>query len=167
MTLQRSNADFQCSFSVTKEPEIVYQSIVNFRGWWSEEIEGITDILNETFFYHYQDVHRCTIRMIEDVPFKKIVYQVLENHFSFVKDQDDWVDSKLIFEIESKNGNTGVFFKHEGLTPENECYPVCHEAWTGYIEGSLKDLITTGKGRPNPKQGGFNAELVNKWELDK
>ena len=120
-----------------------------------------TDILNETFFYPYQDVHRCTIRMIEDVPFKKIVYQVLENHFSFVKDQDDWVDSKLIFEIESKNGNTGVFFKHEGLTPEKECYPVCHEAWTGYIEGSLKDLITTGKGRPNPKQGGFNAELVN------
>jgi len=29
---------------------------------------------------------------------------------------------------------------------------VCSNAWGSYINGSLKKLITTGKGNPNPKE---------------
>jgi hypothetical protein len=58
-------------------------------------------------------------------------------------------------------------FTHEGLVPEHECYSVCQDAWTSYIQGSLKSLITTGKGKPNAKAGGLNAELVEKWGLPK
>jgi catechol 2,3-dioxygenase-like lactoylglutathione lyase family enzyme len=36
--------------------------------------------------------------------------------------------------------------------PEHECYGVCANAWGGYIEGSLRDLIETGTGRPNPRE---------------
>ncbi len=43
----------------------------------------------------------------------------------------------------------------------------CNDAWTSYIQGSLHSLITTGKGKPNPKEGGLNAELVEKWGLPK
>lgn len=31
---------------------------------------------------------------------------------------------------------------------------------------SLSKLITSGQGAPNKKEGGFNAELAQKWSLE-
>jgi hypothetical protein len=41
---------------------------------------------------------------------------------------------------------------HKGLVPEYECYEICENAWTGYIQDSLRDLITKGKGKPNSSE---------------
>ena len=62
---------------VDQTPAEAFNAIKNFRGWWSEEIEGTTDQLNETFFYHYKDVHLCKLKLIEMIPDKKLVYQVV------------------------------------------------------------------------------------------
>lgn len=43
-------------------------------------------------------------------------------------------------------------FTHEGLVPDYECYGMCSNAWGTYINGSLRRLITTGKGSPNSKE---------------
>jgi hypothetical protein len=157
--------DFKTSILVDKSPADIIDAIVNFRAWWSEEIEGITDQLNETFFYHYKDVHLCKIKLVEIIPDKKLVYKVLDNEFNFTKDKTEWINTKLIFDILPENGKTKLVFTHEGLVPTYECYDVCEDAWTSYIQGSLYSLITTGKGKPNPKEGGLNAELVEKWGL--
>ena len=159
---------FTASIAVNKSPSEVFTTIKNFRGWWSEEIEGNTDKLNETFFYHYKDIHLCRLKLIAEVPGKRLVYQVLDNKFNFIKDQSEWANTKLIFEINSKGATTEVNFTHEGLVPEYECYQVCNDAWSGYINNSLKNYIETGRGNPNPKdKDGFNAELAKKWGLVK
>jgi hypothetical protein len=93
------------------------------------------------------------------------VYQVVDNKFNFVKDTTEWINTKLVFEIAKEGDQTKVKFTHEGLVPEYECYKICEDAWTSYIRGSLQSLITTGKGKPNPKEGGLNGELVEKWGL--
>ena len=81
-------------------------------------------------------------------------------------DYGEWVNTKLIFDIQAKGSATEVTFTHEGLVPEYECYSVCDDAWSGYIKNSLKNFIETGKGNPNPKdKDGFNAELAEKWGL--
>lgn len=160
-----SKENYTSTFTVAQSPEKAFNAIMEFRSWWSEEIEGYTDKLNETFFYHYKDVHLCKVKLVEIVPQKRLVYQVMENEFSFVKDKTEWVNSKLIFEISSHDNTTEVKFTHEGLNPEHECYSVCEDAWTSYIQGSLKSLIETGVGKPNPKEGGLNEELVKKWGL--
>jgi hypothetical protein len=159
--------DFTSSILVDQTPAAAFNAIKNFRAWWSEEIEGKTDRLNETFFYHYIDVHLCKIKLIEIVPDKMLVYQVVENEFNFTKDKTEWIGTKLIFAISKKGNKTKIVFTHEGLVPSYECYELCNDAWTSYIQGSLKSLITTGKGKPNPKEGGLNAELVKKWSLHK
>jgi len=159
--------DFTSSILVDQTPAAAFKAVKNFRAWWSEEIEGKTDQLNETFFYHYKDVHLSKIKLIELIPDKKLVYQVVENEFNFVKDKTEWVGTKLIFEITLEGNKTKIVFTHEGLVPTYECYNVCHDAWSGYIQGSLRSLITTGKGKPNGKEGGLNAELVEKWGLPK
>ena len=47
----------------------------------------------------------------------------LENHFSFVDDQDEWVGTDVVFDIERGDHDTTV--THVGLVPELECYDVC------------------------------------------
>lgn len=160
------NKSYTATILVDQDPETAFNAITNFRAWWSEEIEGTTDKLHEEFFYHYKDIHLCKIKLIEAVPGKRLVYQVLENEFNFIKDKTEWVNTKLIFEITSENGKTKVQFTHEGLVPEYECYNVCNDGWSSYIKNSLYSLITTGKGEPNPKdKDGFNALLAGKWKL--
>ena len=96
---------------------------------------------------------------------KILVYLVIDNEFNFTKDKTEWVNTKLIFDLSNENGKTKMVFTHEGLIPAYECYNICNDAWTSYIQGSLKNLIETGTGKPNGKEGGLNAELVEKWGL--
>jgi hypothetical protein len=160
-----TNQDYTTSIEVNNTPNEVFNAINNVRGWWSENIEGSTDKLNAEFLYHYKDVHISKMKIIEFVPNKKVVWRVLNNYFNFTKDKSEWVGTRIIFEISEKDGKTQLRFTHEGLVPDYECYNVCFDAWTGYIQGSLKNLITTGQGKPNSKEGGLNAELIEKWNL--
>ena len=66
--------DFTTTILVDRTPEQAFNAINNVRGWWSEEIEGGTDKLNNEFDYHYEDVHRCKMKIIELVPNKKVVW---------------------------------------------------------------------------------------------
>lgn len=159
------NKNFTTSIVVPQSAAEAFSAIKNFRAWWSEEITGKTGELNETFFYHYKDVHLCKIKLIESIPEKKLVYKVIDNQFNFTKDKTEWINTKLIFELTPDRNKTKIVFTHEGLVPEYECYQVCNDAWSSYIQGSLQSLITTGKGKPNGKEGGLNAELVKKWGL--
>lgn len=141
--------NYTTTFTVDQAPNEVFAAITNVRGWWSEEIEGDTNKRDAEFNYHFKDVHRCTIKITELIPGKKVVWHIIENYFAFTKDKAEWTDTHIIFEISQKGDQTEVHFTHEGLVPEYECYDICSNAWNTYINGSLKSLITTGKGQPN------------------
>lgn len=160
-------SDFTTSFTVDRSSKEVFEAINNVRGWWSEEIEGRTDQPNGEFFYHYKDVHLSKMKIVEMIPNEKIVWFVKDNEFNFVEDKTEWKGTKIVFEISKVGDKTRLVFTHHGLVPEYECYEVCKDAWTSYIQGSLKDLITTGKGKPNAKEGGLDTELIKKWNLPK
>jgi hypothetical protein len=144
--------DFTTTILVDQTPNQVYDAINNPRGWWSEEIEGRTDKPDEVFDYHFQDIHKCRIKLIELVPEKKVVWLVLENYFNFIKDQGEWKDTKIIFEISREDNKTKLHFTHQGLVPAYECFDICKNAWTQYIQESLYNLVTTGKGQPNNRE---------------
>jgi len=163
--ISKDDNSYTTSFVVDQSPEAVYEAINNVRSWWSEEVEGITDELHASFFYHYKEVHLSKMKIVEMVPSERIVWFVTDNYFNFVEDKMEWKGTKIIFEISRKGDKTQLIFTHHGLVPEYECYDVCENAWTSYIQGSLRDLITTGKGRPNTKEEGLNTELIEKWRL--
>lgn len=146
------NPNFTTLFSVPRNPTEVLDAITNVGGWWSEVVEGATEKPGDEFTYRYRDMHRCRIRVTEVVPQKKIVWHVVDNYFSFIEDRTEWKGTKIIFEIMEKGDETEVRFTHEGLVPDYECYGVCSNAWGTYINGSLRRLIMTGKGSPNPKE---------------
>jgi uncharacterized protein YndB with AHSA1/START domain len=146
-----TTTDFTTTILVDQTPAEVFNAINNVRGWWSEEIKGETGKADEVFNYHYQDVHRCTMKILEFIPNKKVVWQVLDNYFSFTKDKNEWQGNKILFEILPKDNKTQLRFTQAGLVPECECYDICQNAWNTYIQKSLYSLITIGKGQPNGK----------------
>jgi len=144
------NQNYTASFTVDQSPKDVFDAINNVRGWWSEEIEGRTDRAGAKWTYRYKDVHHCKMKITEFIPGQKVVWLVVDNHFNFTKDKTEWKGTKVIFEISKKGNKTEVRFTHQGLVPEYECFNVCSDAWGSYIKGSLHNLITKGKGQPNP-----------------
>ncbi|HEY4656185.1 MAG TPA: SRPBCC domain-containing protein [Cyclobacteriaceae bacterium] len=155
-----ATTDFTTTLVVDQTPEEVFNAVNNVRGWWSEEIEGDTGKLNDEFTYHYKDVHISKMKLIEVIPNEKVVWLVMDNHFNFTKDRSEWKGTRISFEISQKDNKTQIRFTHLGLVPEYECYDICRDAWSNYIRNSLRSLITTGEGQPNPKEGGFNEQLL-------
>jgi hypothetical protein len=155
--------DFTTTIVVDQTPKEAFAAINNVRGWWSEEIEGRTDRLNEEFNYHFEDIHRCRLKIIEFIADKKVVWFVMNNYFKpgifdnasqhsnnrFANDKSEWTSTRISFEISVKDNKTQISFTHLGLVPEYECFDVCSNGWTHYIRESLFGLITTGKGQPN------------------
>ena len=148
-----SHHNFSATISVNKTPQEAFDAINNVRGWWSENIEGGTDKLGDEFTYRYKDVHSCKLKIAELITAKKVVWHVLDNRFNFTKDKNEWKGTDIVFEVLKKGNKAEIRFTHRGLAPEYECFDVCSNAWGSYINGSLRSLITTGKGRPNPKEG--------------
>lgn len=147
-----SDQSFTIGFAVDQSPRQVFDAFNDVRGWWSEEIEGGTVRAGDEFTYHYEDVHRCTMRITESVPGRKVSWYVVDNHFDFTADKTEWVGTTITFEITEKDGRTEVSFTHHGLVPEYECFGVCRKAWTFYVGTSLRNLIADGEGQPNRQE---------------
>ena len=143
---------YTATFTVDRPVQEVFDAINDVSGWWSQEIVGVTDQVGREFRYHYRDVHRCTLRVTELRPARKVAWRVMDNYFNFVQDQTEWKDTEIIFEISDTADGAEVRFTHVGLAAQFECYDVCSNAWGSYVRGSLRDLIITGQGQPNPKE---------------
>lgn len=154
------NKSFAASILVGQSPKEVFNAINNVRGWWSEEINGNTEKLNDVFDYHYKELHRCKMKLVEVIPNKKVVWQVLDNYFNFTKDESEWKGDNVIFEISEKDNKTLLTFMQDGLVPEYECYNACVNGWTFYVQESLKSLIETGKGKPNTNETAWTINEV-------
>jgi len=157
-------SDYKTAIVVENSPTEVFNAINNVRGWWSEEVEGSTDNLNAEWIYHYQDVHRCKMKIVEFIPNQKVVWLVMDNYFSFTTDKSEWKGNKIVFEITQKGSKTQLRFTHLGLVPEYECYDICENAWGTYIQKSLYSLITTGEGQPNSED---KAQTEDEMKLGK
>ena len=147
-----SNQNYTATISVEQSPREAIEAIRNVRGWWSQEIEGNTAKVGDEFQYHYQNVHTCTMKLVELVPDKRVAWLVTDNYFNFTEDKTEWKGTKIVFEISRKGDKTEVRFTHAGLVPDHECFNLCSDAWGSYIKGSLRTLIAKGKGQPNPKE---------------
>ncbi len=95
-----------------------------------------------------RNVHRARIRVVEQVPGERVVWEVLDNWMSFIDDQAEWTGTRIVFEIAPTERGAEVGFSHLGLVPSYECYDACYDAWTFFVQSSLRDLITTGRGEP-------------------
>jgi uncharacterized protein YndB with AHSA1/START domain len=153
--------DFTATFTVDKTPEEVFAAIINVPGWWSGAIEGNTSKLGDVWTYRFRDIHYSTQEITKFVPGQRIVWHVLDSFLNFTKDEAEWTGTDIAFDIFPDGDQTEVRFTHMGLVPEFECFDNCSNAWGFYINGSLRDLITTGQGQPNENEPADVAETAS------
>ena len=146
------NTNFNITFLVDQTPTQVFNAIKNVRGWWSEELEGNSGKLNDEFSYRHGEFHYSKHKLIDVEQDKKIIWLTLDSKLTFVKEQDEWKGTKMIFDISKQDEKTKLDITHFGLVPEFECFEACSKGWTHYLKNSLLPLITTGTGKPDTKK---------------
>ncbi len=149
--------DFSITISVDQTPGEVFDAIIDPRGWWSKNIDGRTDAAGEEFTYRYQDAHLCKIRVTELVRAERVTWLVVDNYFNFAEDKSEWKGTEIRFDIADSGGKTEIRFTHRGLVPDYECFDVCSNSWDFYLRTSLRALIRTGQGLPNPEEPAESA----------
>ncbi|MBO9594481.1 MAG: SRPBCC domain-containing protein, partial [Niabella sp.] len=136
------NEDFTTSFVTTAAPLQVFSAINDVRGWWSENIEGRTDLPGSRFIY--RDKYLTAEMYIAKLNPQRIVWEVADSYNTFFDHRTEWNGTRIIFEIAVQEGHTLVTFTHVGLIPQFECFNVCSNSWEFFITGSLK-LLVSGK----------------------
>ncbi|WP_432476303.1 SRPBCC family protein [Nocardioides sp. GXQ0305] len=151
---------FTTTLTVDSTPEEVSAAIARPAAWWNELIEGSARDVGDEFGFDMPGVHRTRMRVTESDPGRRTVWHVLDNHFSFVDDQAEWIGTDVVFEVARTAAGTVVTVTHEGLVPELQCYEVCHDAWTHFLDAGLRSLLATGTASP------MTAELAEATARD-
>jgi hypothetical protein len=148
--------DYSISIAVNAPPAVAFKSVNNVTKWWTENLEGSSQKLDDEFTVRFGDVHVSTQKLVEVIPDKKVVWLVTDSKLNFTKDKREWTGTKISFEISIQNDKTQVRFTHQGLG-KYECFDACSNAWGEYIQQSLLSLINTGKGKPTLQEGKTKA----------
>jgi hypothetical protein len=146
-----ANKDYTISLTVDAPAKEVFRNINSVTKWWTEVLDGGYEKLNDEFTVHFGDVHESTQKLVEFIPDQKVVWLVTKSRLNFIKDKQEWTNTKISFEISEDSKKSQVRFTHFGLVPEVECYKDCTKGWDYYIKGSLFKLLTEGKGTPELK----------------
>lgn len=140
--------DYTASIAVNATPQEVFKKINSVTKWWTEDLNGSSQQLNDEFTVRFGDVHVSKQKLVEVIPDKKVVWLVTGSKLNFIEDESEWTGTKISFELSNDDGKTQIHFTHIGLVPEVECYIDCTRGWDHYIKGSLFKLLTDGKGSP-------------------
>jgi uncharacterized protein YndB with AHSA1/START domain len=145
--------DFTLAFTVDRSPEEVYTAVTDVRGWWSKGLEGRSAAAGDQFTYRHGDRHLSTHRVTEAVPGHRVVWRTVDADLPHADPPDEWIGTEVRFDIRPARDGTELRFTHVGLTPSLACYRACTRGWAFYVGESLRGLIATGRGKPDPAHG--------------
>ena len=121
----------------------VYQALITVDGlaaWWTTDTQGdnhVGGVLRFRFGTGGFDM-----RVLELDPARRVLWQVADG-------PEEWVGTKISFDLEQRGDWTIVLFKHAGWKAPVEFMHHCSTKW-GVFLLSLKALLETGKGGPYP-----------------
>jgi len=141
------NQDFNCRITANATAEETMDAISRVSVWWAKDFIGRAEKLDDEFTVRFGETF-VTFRITEFIPGAKVVWTVTNCYLPWLNDKTEWTATKVIFEVSTENNQAIINFTHQGLAPQVECYDRCVKGWTGYIAGSLQNLLSTGIGHP-------------------
>lgn len=143
--------DIRHRIGITASPEDVYGALTTVDGlanWWTTETDGDASpggVLRFRFVAGGFDM-----AVLETEPAKHVLWEVVDG-------PEEWIGTKVRFDLKQEDGFTIVLFAHEGWREPVEFMAHCSTKWATFLM-SLKRLIETGTGEPAP-----NDVLISNW----
>jgi uncharacterized protein YndB with AHSA1/START domain len=125
----------------------VYEAVATTEGisqWWTRDgVRGDSSEGSKVEFYFGSPEPAAIMEVTELNP---------EGHVSWncVEGADEWVGTKLAFDLTAKDDETVVMFSHADWRDPSEFMAHCSARWA-YFLFSMKSLLETGKGTPFPE----------------
>ncbi len=127
----------------------VYQALSTREGgaaWWTTHTHGdgsqVGGILKFTFSAHDVEIGGFDMKVLELQPARRVLWEVTSG-------PAEWIGTRVSFDLKQSGDHAIVLFKHQGWKEPVEFMHHCSTKWAMYLM-SLKSLVETGKGQPNP-----------------
>ena len=111
-------------------------TIDGLRSWWVSNAEG------NPARGGVIDFRFCRMRVLESMPDRKVQWQCISG-------PPEWIDTEVTFDLQWKEEQTFVLFKHARWKEPVEFMSHCSTKWASFLF-SLRDFLETGRGRPTP-----------------
>jgi uncharacterized protein YndB with AHSA1/START domain len=125
----------------------VYTAVATKEGiseWWTRNgVRGDSTEGSKVEFYFGSPQPAAVMEVTQLHPEEYVGWSCIEG-------ADEWVGTKLSFELSRKDDETVVLFTHAGWRAPSEFMAHCSARWA-YFLLSLKSLAETGRGTPFPE----------------
>ncbi len=133
---------------IKSSPDQVYKALTTREGlaaWWTNNTQGeskVGGVLLFRFSAGGVEIGGFDMKVLELDPAKRVLWQVVDG-------PAEWIGTKVSFDLKQVGDYAIVLFKHQGWKEPVEFMHHCSTKWATYLM-SLKSLVETGKGTPNP-----------------
>lgn len=127
---------------IKSSPEKIYRSLTTKEGvtnWWTAQTE-IGNKVGDINTFDFGERYHNKMTILDLQPGKSVEWECFEG-------DEEWIATKLLFQIEEKDGETILRFTHRDWKEETDFFSSCNYHW-GYYMRSLKLFCETGKGTP-------------------
>ena len=124
----------------SSSPDATYKALTTRDGlaaWWTDGTEVDGDVIRFRFGGGGFDM-----KVLEADRARRVLWEVVDG-------PEEWVGTKVAFELRQNGDYTVVLFKHEGWREPVEFMHHCSTKWAMFLM-SLKSLVETGSGAPWP-----------------
>ncbi len=116
-------------------------TIDGLAGWWATGTEGTGSDLGGLLQFRF-DAGGFDMKVLELQPGKRVRWEVVDG-------PGEWIGTQVDWELGQADDFTIVLFRHLGWKEPVEFMHHCSTKWAVFLM-SLKSLVETGKGAPDP-----------------
>ncbi|WP_406230819.1 SRPBCC domain-containing protein [Nocardia sp. NBC_01009] len=129
---------------IKSAPAEVYAALTTTEGladWWATNTRGEGTDVGGVLQFRFS-AGGFDMKVLELVPDKRVLWEVVDG-------PEEWIGTHVNWDLDQVDDYTIVLFKHEGWKEPVEFMHHCSTKWAVFLM-SLKSLIETGKGAPDP-----------------
>ena len=151
-TEERVDSSMTLKFSVPARKLYEQFSTANgIRHWWTHHCEMEEQVGGTATFRFPKAGFYAVVRIARLDPDRRIEWVCTDSKHpekSGFSNLRDWIGTTLRFDITAVDqGHSRLTFTHAGLAPL-ECFGVCSNSWSLYLNESLRDYLEQGAGKP-------------------
>ncbi len=146
--------NYSRTITVNNSPAAAYEALTTgIENWWTKPDSPISKLGDQAKFTFPPGKSFWTFEATALKPNERVEMQCVEalhlHEGQPKKIEQEWLGTKVIWQIRSNGEATDIQIEHVGLTPSLHCYDVCQAGWDLFFVDSLKAYLNTGVGNPH------------------